>query len=162
MNPTYHNLGDHSETVQIDFDPMKISYDALLDAYFTGHSCGGSWSRQYRSVIFFADDAQRRAAEGARKRYEARLGHALQVAIEPLRHFYMAEDYHQKFYLRQTDLLAEFVRIYPRESDFVNSTAVARANACAGHAIAKSVLDADLPRLGLSTPAQERLLRMVR
>lgn len=148
--------------MQIDYDPTKISYNRLLDIFFTSHSCGASWSRQYRSAIFYADELQRRAAVDARGRYGNASKTPLSVDIEPLQHFHLAENYHQKYYLRQTDVVAEFERLYPDEADFVNSTAVARANAWAGGAGNKATLDVDLPRLGVSAGAQDKLRAMAR
>ena len=50
-NPAYHNLGDHTETIQIDYDPTKISFEKLLETFWDSHNpAQRSWSRQYMSV----------------------------------------------------------------------------------------------------------------
>ena len=47
-DPTYHNLGDHTESIQVDYDPAKTTYDKMLDVIWTCHNpCGAAWSRQY-------------------------------------------------------------------------------------------------------------------
>lgn len=156
-SPTYHDIGDYSETVQVDFDPARITYARLLERYFAEPTCGASIGlRQYRSAIFYADETQRRLADEARRQY-ARGRH---VDVEPLRHFYLAEDYHQKYYLRQSPLASDFLRLYPNESDFVNSTAVARANAFEGGAATLENVTRDLPRMGLTPQAQDALRRL--
>lgn len=161
-NPTYHDLGDHSETLQLDFDPRQISYRRLLEVYWESHDPETpAYSRQYASVIFFHDDQQKAAAvvsKGARQAKERRV----LTEISPSSVFYLAEAYHQKYYLRGVQrLMREFRAIYPSEQDFVNSTAVARANGyVAGYGTEPS-LDADLPVLGLSSAGGMLLKQMV-
>jgi methionine-S-sulfoxide reductase len=71
-NPTYHNLGGHSETIQIEYDPTRISYQELLDVFWAGHApTQPAWSRQYASLIFYHDEEQRRLAQASKERYEA-------------------------------------------------------------------------------------------
>jgi peptide-methionine (S)-S-oxide reductase len=65
--PTYRKMGDHTETVQVDFDPLRISYERMLEVFWESHDpAAGSWSRQYRNVIFFQNDRQREAAQRSR------------------------------------------------------------------------------------------------
>jgi len=59
-NPTYHNLGDHTETLQIDYDPLKISYEKLLDLFWEEHDHQPLLSRQYKAVVFYHDEEQKR------------------------------------------------------------------------------------------------------
>jgi methionine-S-sulfoxide reductase len=108
-NPSYHNLGDHSESVQIDFDPSRISYRELLAIFWESHDpTRNSWSRQYRAAIFYHNDEQRIVALETRDKLalETRDKLALETrgeiatAIEPYSGFYIAEDYHQKHSLR--------------------------------------------------------------
>ncbi len=159
VDPTYHDLGNHAETIQIDFDPEKITYEQLLDSFFTLHNpCTRSFSLQYRSAIFVRDDEQRKAAEAAKKRYAEKEGRAVLTAILSADKFYLAEDYHQKYLLkRKKKLYAELARYYPDERDFINSTAVARACGYVdGNGTAES-LEADIDSLGLSDEAKEIL-----
>jgi methionine-S-sulfoxide reductase len=99
--PTYHRLGDHTETIQIDYDPSVISYGELIDVFFQNHTpTHPSHSVQYRSAIFYRTEDERRAAEEAIARIEAAVGHVY-TALEPFRAFHLAEDYHQKYYFKQ-------------------------------------------------------------
>ena len=68
-NPTYHDLGDHSETVQMDYDPTVISYTKLLDVFWDSHDPSlPSDSKQYMSIIFYHNDKQKELAIESIKR----------------------------------------------------------------------------------------------
>jgi peptide-methionine (S)-S-oxide reductase len=157
--PTYKNLGDHTETVQVDYDPRQISYDELLEVFWASHNPGIlPWSRQYLNVIFYENDEQRRKAESTRARLAAASGKPVFSAILPATSFTLAEDYHQKYYLRQVpELLEEMRRYYPSLSGLVNSTVAARLNGYLAGFGTSTQLEAELPLLGLSTQAQEIL-----
>lgn len=162
-HPTYHNLGDHSETVEIDFDPSKITYAQLLEEFWANHSpCRPSWSRQYASLIFVHDEVQRKAAEASKAAYEKSHG-KVATEILPYTGFTLAESYHQKYSLRyEEDLMAEFAAIYPKAADFVNSTAAARVNGYLGGNGSAEQLKREIDRLGLSEAGRERLKEAVR
>lgn len=134
LRPTYRSIGDHTETVRVEYDPETISYAELLDIFFADiDPYEVSWSRQYASVILYTDDDQRLQAEQAAEKLAAKSGKNVTVTIGPLSIFTPAEDYHQKFYLRRyRDLATEFSRIYPNPRDFRRSTATARVNAILG------------------------------
>ena len=159
-NPTYHDLGDHSETVQIDFDPARVSYEQLLDVFWKAHDpASRSWSRQYRAALFFHNEEQKRSAEESRGREAARIRGKIQTEILPAGEFYLAEDYHQKYYLRQDSVLSiEFRQMFPSEMDFVNSTAAARVNGYIGGYGTEVGLQEELDRFGLSEEGRKKLL----
>jgi len=133
-SPTYYNLGDHTETIQIDYDPTQISYEQLLEIYWDSHSpTVQPWSRQYMSIIFYHNSEQRELAMETKQREEASLSRRVYTEIIPFSEFHLAEDYHQKYYLQQVpNLMKELVAIYPNFADFINSTAVARINGYVG------------------------------
>jgi peptide-methionine (S)-S-oxide reductase len=159
-SPTYHNLGDHSETIQIDYDPTQITYAELLDVFWSSHSpIARPWSLQYASIVFYHDEEQKRLAEKSRDHLAAEAGRPIYTEIVPFDRFYRAEAYHQKYRLRQLpDLLAEFEAIYPDADDFVNSTAVARVNGYLGGHGTLDALQAEIDDLGLSPTATKKLL----
>ena len=119
-NPTYHDLGDHTETIQMDYDPAVISYEELLDVFWDSHNAAvPSWSRQYMSIIFTHDDEQKRLAAESRDREAAKTKSTIVTEIRPAGEFFLAEDYHQKYLLRsERDILREFTAIYPSETGF--------------------------------------------
>lgn len=107
-NPTYRDIctGEtgHAEVVQVTFDPAILSFDALLDVFFTIHDPtqrnrqGNDVGTQYRSAIFFHTPEQ---AAAARAFVAARAGdYAAPIVTEivPAVTFYRAEDYHQRYY----------------------------------------------------------------
>ena len=58
-NPTYHSIGDHAEGVEVEFDPRRISREALLDEFWSSHDPRRpSRSSQYRAALFCADEAE--------------------------------------------------------------------------------------------------------
>jgi peptide-methionine (S)-S-oxide reductase len=162
-NPTYHALGDHTETIQVDYDPAAISYEELLDVFWDSHNAASpAWSRQYMSIIFSHDDEQKRLASESREREAARTKSRIVTEIRPAGEFFRAEGYHQKYRLRlERELLREFTAIYPLERDFVDSTAVARVNGYLDGYGTLADLQAELPGLGLSPKAGERLAAIV-
>lgn len=161
-NPTYYSLGDHSETIQIDYDPTQISYGQLLEVFWNSHNpTYEPWSRQYMSIIFYHSEDQRRLAIETKESEEARLGRHVFTEIVPFSEFYLAEDYHQKYHLRQESaLMAEFRAIYPATEDFVASTAVARVNGYVGGYGELATLEEELSLLGLSEAGRQRLLEI--
>jgi peptide-methionine (S)-S-oxide reductase len=153
--PTYRRMGDHSETVEIDYDPSVISYRDLLALFFASHTpTYPPYSVQYRSAVFYRGEAEREAADEAIARASATVGR-VHTAVEPFSGFHSAEDYHQKYTLRRyVDLAGEFRRLLPSECDFVDSTAVARANGWLSGCATTEQLDRELPLTGLSEKAQ--------
>jgi peptide-methionine (S)-S-oxide reductase len=113
--PTYRRIGDHSETIQIDFDPRRISYRQLVKIFWQDHDpTQPLWSRQYMSAAFYHDADQKRIVEETRAEEAARRNKAIATEVRPAGEFYRAEDYHQKYYLRRQRRLAdEYQSIYP-------------------------------------------------
>ena len=96
-DPTYHSMGDHTESIQIDFDPNVISYQALLDHFWASHDPVYKSSCQYKSAIFYHDDEQKRLAEESFAEEEKKRKKKIFTCLQPLETFYLAEDYHQKY-----------------------------------------------------------------
>ncbi len=158
-NPTYHLLGDHTESVEVDYDPVRIGYARLLDVFWASHHPGDRpWTRQYRAVVFYHDEEQRREAVASRDRVAERIHGKVYTEILPAGVFYPAEGYHQKYALRNyPDLEREFRAIYPKEGDFVASTAVARVNGYVAGDGSLAQLSKELWNLGLSPAAGRKL-----
>ncbi len=161
--PTYHNLGDHTETIQIDYDPTQVTYQELLTVFWESHDPSvPPLSRQYKSVVFYQNEEQKRLATETKAREETKRGKVYTEVI-PATEFYLAEAYHQKYYLRQVpDLAKEFEAIYPDNKDFVASTAAARVNGYLGGHGTLETLQAELSGFGLSPTGGKKLLDIVR
>lgn len=163
QSPTYRTIGDHAEAIQIDFDPAVISYERLLQLFWTTHNpCRQAWSRQYMSALFYADAAQLAAIERTRDQFVDEPDR-VQTEIAPLTQFWIAEDYHQKYRLRaERALLGELRATYPDEADFVASTSAARINGWLDGHGSEDQIERDLGRLGLSAAGQQLLRRAAR
>lgn len=157
--PEYYRLGDHSESVEIVYDPARITYDELLDVFWSGHNASfRSGSTQYKSIIFYHDEDQRRKAVESRDRIEASTGREIFTEMIPVSTFFQAEDYHQKYYMQQYgELVREMKAIYPDIDDYISSTAVARINGYAGGYGTEELLQKEVGSLGLSPAGMEKL-----
>ncbi len=154
QNPTYRSLGDHTETVQIDYDPEKINYSELLDIFWNNHDPTTRRTIQYMTMIFYHDEEQKKLAFETKKQIHERLHGDVKTEIQKFSNFYLAEDYHQKYQLsRKGKLYNAFKSIYSDMNDFVDSTAVARAN---GLVSGKGDIDI-IDELGLNDDGKELL-----
>jgi peptide-methionine (S)-S-oxide reductase len=108
-NPTYKQVcagtTGHAEVARIIFDPSVITYDELLEVFWTTHDPttlnrqGADVGEQYRSVIFYLSDSQKEAAEKSKQDVAPKIwDNSIVTEIEPLNNFYIAEDYHQNYY----------------------------------------------------------------
>ena len=107
-NPTYREicsgLTGHAEVVQVSFDAAVISYEDLLTVFMTTHDPttlnrqGADKGTQYRSVIYYHDEAQKAAAERVIANLGSYFNDPIVTEVSPLDVFYEAEDYHQNYY----------------------------------------------------------------
>lgn len=109
-NPTYDDVctgqTGHAEVVQIEYDPSKISYDELLNAFWNNHDPttlnkqGPDIGTQYRSLIFFHSSEQEATAKASKEKLEnsGKYHKKIVTEIVPASQFYKAEDYHQRYY----------------------------------------------------------------
>lgn len=109
-NPTYEEVCSgttgHAEATEIIYDPAEISFDQLLEAFWESHDPttlnrqGNDVGTQYRSVVFYHNDIQKQKAEQYKQKLNASgaFKSPIVTAIEPIRNFYPAENYHQDFY----------------------------------------------------------------
>jgi len=100
--PTYREVCSgatgHAEAVQIVFDPRRISYRELLERFWENHDATrGRAKPQYRSAIFTHSPEQAAIAQAVKEEVERAEGRPLVTEITPLRRFYRAEDYHQRY-----------------------------------------------------------------
>ena len=112
-NPTYEQVSTgrtgHAEVVQVEFDPDVISYADVLDIFWAIHDPttlnrqGADVGTQYRSVIFYANDDQRRAAEASRDAIQDAWPRPVVTEIVPLEAFSPAEEYHQDYFAKNPD-----------------------------------------------------------
>jgi peptide-methionine (S)-S-oxide reductase len=110
-NPTYEEVCSgrtgHTEAVLIVFDPAAVTFEALLKIFWEGHDPtqgmrqGNDLGTQYRSAVYYADDAEKAAIEESQAAYQRALDRAgmgaITTEVAPLGEFYYAEDYHQQY-----------------------------------------------------------------
>jgi len=163
-NPTYQNLGDHSESIEVVYDPSRISFENLLEIFWESHNpASRPWSRQYMAAIFYHDEGQKLLAERTRGREARKIGRAVHTGIFPASVFTPAEEYHQKFQLRRHPELMKGLRAaYPDPKDFVSSTAAARLNGYLGGHGTYAGLTAEIDGFGLPPEGRKTLLAIVR
>lgn len=107
-NPTYEDVctgrTGHAEVIQVEFDPTVVSYEKILEVFFEAHDPtslnrqGADEGTQYRSVIFYHDEAQHVAAGRAKLAAQAQWPDPIVTEIAPLTKFYPAEKYHQDYF----------------------------------------------------------------
>lgn len=133
--PTYRQLGDHSETVEIDYDSEIISLEQLLNRFWYNHNpenINEYKGRQYRSIVLYRDEVQYRIIREVMREWELSGKGRPDTEIAPFERFYVAEDRHQKYYLKRfPDAIAKLSALYPSHDQLVNSTLAARLNGLA-------------------------------
>lgn len=108
-NPSYREVCNgttgHAEAIQVSFDPSVISYEQLLQVFFTTHDPttlnrqGADVGTQYRSVIFYHDDNQKETAEKVKKEFAPTIWDgSIVTEVTPYSEFYKAEEYHQNYF----------------------------------------------------------------
>ncbi|XP_044571061.1 peptide methionine sulfoxide reductase isoform X6 [Drosophila ananassae] len=109
--------GDHTEVLEIDYDPSVISFKELLDLFWNNHEYGLTTpiKRQYASLILFHDDEQRQVAEASKlEEQERRAPEIITTEIAPKNNFFAAEAYHQKYRLQGHKDLASSLNLNPQ------------------------------------------------
>jgi len=123
-NPSYEEVctetTGHAEVVKVDYDPAKISLDKVLAYFWESHNPtqvggqGNDMGAQYRSIILYADPAQKAAAESSRAAAQKDWAAPITTEIVPLEHFWPAEDYHQDYFAKHPDAAYCSVVIRPK------------------------------------------------
>ena len=124
----------------IDFDPVQISYEQLLDIFWDSHNpTRGAWSTQYKAAVFVHNEAQVRLAEVLKARIASEktgrwFNRNIKTEILPAETFYLAEDYHHKYLAQHSPRVwGDILEIYRDDpTGWINSTAAARLNGYVG------------------------------
>ena len=106
-NPTYGDVSTdrtgHAEAVQIEFDPVKVSYEKLLDVFWRLHYPGQLKGHDpyigthYRSAIFYHNEQQKKKAIASKEKLQKMYNSKIATEIVPAKEFYKAEEFHQRF-----------------------------------------------------------------
>ena len=154
-------MGNHTEALQIDFDPQQISFEDVINLVWKSHNpVGMRRGSQYKSAIWFSDDEQLKIIESTMEPLVQRFGQELTTEVLPFEKFYNAEDYHQKYSLQHHNpVMDSFRQMYPVFDDFNRSTAAARLNGFASGYGSKAMLEAEKSLYGFD---EEMLGKVVR
>lgn len=128
-NPTYEKLHyeetDHAEAIQITFDPAVVSYKQILEIFYYVHDPttpgrqGNDVGEEYRSMIFYRDDEQKKIAEDVTKSFAAQYwSDPIVTQIVPLQKFWDAEDYHQNYFKQNPEQMYCQLVINPKLQKF--------------------------------------------
>jgi peptide-methionine (S)-S-oxide reductase len=159
-HPTYRHMGDHTESMQIDFDPSRIPYAEMLRIFLDDHDPSEEpYMRQYMSGIWPANRAQHQQAREALGARAEKLRRRLFTEVAPLGVFTNAEDYHQKYYLRHEPALVGVFGSYD-PAGFRESRVAARLNGVVGRYATPELIESELPSWGLGTDAQMLVKRL--
>lgn len=113
VNPTYEDVKSqktgHRETIKLEYDPQKVSYDKLLDIYFAnvdpfdgeGQFIDKGFS--YTLAIYYNSEEEMKLAQEKINQLEAKSQRQVHVELEPFKNFYEAEEYHQDYYLKNPE-----------------------------------------------------------
>ncbi|KAA0025687.1 hypothetical protein IC582_018498 [Cucumis melo] len=134
-NPEYRSLGDHAESVRVEYDPKLISFRQLLEVFWSSHDSrqvfgqGPDVGNQYRSIIFTIIDTEESRLATASKENEQQKsrGSAVTTQIQELGAFYPAEPEHQKFELKRNPFFLQLMGNLPEE-ELEMSTLAANMN----------------------------------
>lgn len=110
VNPVYadvkHQRTGHRETIRIDYDPDKVSFETLFDIFLCGvdpYDPGGQFidrGHSYTLAVYCLDGAQKEIVQAAIRQLEADSGKTVYISVEPFKNFYCAEEEHQSYYLK--------------------------------------------------------------
>ncbi|QKS71611.1 peptide-methionine (S)-S-oxide reductase [Paenalkalicoccus suaedae] len=162
-NPTYKEMGDHSETLQIDIDPSIITGEEVLDLFWDLHSGKqhGYRDRQYRSVLLYENNRQKEIAIERMKKWEKKKGHLIETEIAPLTSFTLAEDYHQKYRLkRYKKVTLSLLECFKTHEAFNHAMLTARLNGLASGVGTKAGIIKELKQ-SVHMPDQQEQLKLI-
>lgn len=162
-DPTYTNMMDHTEVVQIDYDEEIITYDELLDIFWKNDICKVKYSKvQYRSLILYNDEKEKMEALKSKDEKEKNENMSIYTDIESIGEFYSAENYHQKYYLQSLRTVSdEIKRSCENFSEFIDSRIAGRLNGYIKGYGSMNMLKEDLKTDLLSDKSKKRLVSIV-
>lgn len=155
--PTYKNLADHIETVEVVFDESRLTLNSLLDTFFKSHDPTTKYKRQYISAIFYYDEEQRKTINNWIEQHSFNFSKPIVTEIIKNEHFHNAENYHQKYHLRKhNDILSE---LKLNDEQIITSSIATRLNAfCAGFGSLKQLKEGNF---NISTKSKKELLTLI-
>ncbi len=158
-------MGDHTEVLQVEFNPEAIPFEEILDVFWGNHNPLrlGIKPRQYMSILFYHCEEQRVKMLDKKQEWELNLKGVIQTEMTPFTTFYQAEDYHQKYYLKRYKSATETLSIlFPSHEEFIQSTLVARLNGFVKGYGTLEGIRREIAEWGLNESDQEALQKLLK
>lgn len=135
-------MGDHTEVVQVDFDPAETRFEDLLNFFDRIHNPSRQKpKRQYWNAVFYHHDDQEELVRSHYQQHPDLDPQSIETSILPVRSFTQAEDYHQKYYIQQQgSLFQQLLEHFPDFQAFVDDPLVAQINAFLAGALSQQKL----------------------
>jgi peptide-methionine (S)-S-oxide reductase len=159
--PSYTYIANHSETVELDFNPSLITLEQLLNVFWDNHkpsNINGYKGRQYNSILLYRNEEQQAViTEIHRKKGEP------DTEIVPYSRFHLAEERHQKYYLKRfPDAILKLSELYSSPEDLQVSTLAARLNVLAKGYTNLERIRNEIAEWLIPAPEQEKLVQLIR
>ena len=123
----YQDLGDHTEAVNISYDPKKGTFQKLISLFWENHNPTIPSQQQYKSIIFYHDDEQRKIAQNSLVLAQRNTSNEIHTEIHPSEAYFVAENYHQKYILQQHPWLIVALKIQTGD-EFLRNHVCAKLN----------------------------------
>ncbi|WP_042168481.1 peptide-methionine (S)-S-oxide reductase MsrA [Paenibacillus gorillae] len=165
-DPTYREMGNHSETVQLQYDSTQISFQQLAELFWQNHNpinINGYKGTQYMSLLFYHDAEQE---EVIRHVIQSRVNRGYEppeTRIMRYAEFYPAEDRHQKYYLqRYPDAMEKLSALYSDKQELFGSTLAARLNGLAKGYTSMERIRSELEGWKIGSDERTEMLELLR
>lgn len=152
--PVYRNIGDHTESILLTFDPAVISYEELVRLFWQQHDAMKDRfykERHYISLLIYFNNEQKEIAEKIKAEQEAAQEKKIQTEFQAYSIFYAAENYHQKYFLRRFKTATnQLKQLFSDDEDaFIHSTIAARLNGFVREKTTLQAIKDEIPDWGL-------------
>lgn len=125
-------MGDHTESLLIEYDPAFLSYEDMLNMFWNSHNPRKKSlfrDRQYMSLLVYSNQQQYETAMASKEKWEKEFGGPIKTEFQETSTFFQAEDYHQKYFLKRFPRAVKALEaVYPTAQQLTDSTVAARMN----------------------------------
>lgn len=164
--PTYREMGDHTEVVQLTFNPQLLSFEEIVKRFWDSHNpvnINDYKGNQYRSLLMVHNDRQSAAIQHMIEQWRELGQSEPATAIIPYSVFYRAEDRHQKYYLqRYPDAMEKLGMLFSTQAELLGSTLAARLNGLAKGYTNLAIVIKELEQWDMDSSAREQMLALIR
>lgn len=166
VNPTYREMGDHTEIIEMDFDPTMMDYSEILNLFWAHHHAqrlNQYRGRQYMSLLLYHNDQQKEKAIQVKQKWENEFHAKIQTEINAYTGMYLAEDKHQKYYLKRFPKAYNTIKgLFSTHQELVDSTLVTRLNGFVREFGSIQDIERDLMNWGLTKKELSSLITRIR